>query len=186
MASEFHSTSLQRYWRAPGRRLLASCFSSGIYAERAWCDSPVILKKKSADIPDVPPWHASACRLFRCCCPCCACAPTSPKTATRCACLYVRVCMGTCTCICVCMRVCVCVYWACTTLFTAHRILSNSFLRPTSQLYTARQRQITLQEARQRISQSAGLIAKVKILYLFFEERAAKGDWDDTVASVCV
>jgi len=49
-----------------------------------------------------------------------------------------------------------------------------------AQLFSARQRETSFREARRRFSQSSGLLAKIKIGYLFFEERLAKGDWDDS------
>jgi len=43
MATNFHSSTLQRCWRALGRRRLESCSSSGMRAEKALRDGPVIL-----------------------------------------------------------------------------------------------------------------------------------------------
>jgi hypothetical protein len=40
-----------------------------------------------------------------------------------------------------------------------------------------------LSDARRLISQSSGCLVKVKIVFLFFEQRATKGDWDENVSA---
>ena len=131
MATNFHSSTLQRCWRALGRRRLESCSSSGMRAEKALRDGPVILGRNLLTylmcllgVPQPADCIGAGARA----------APTLPPRPKP----QPGVLVFTCMCACARARVCVCLlrrgYRVCTTLLTALRILSNGTI-PSSPLF---------------------------------------------------